>query len=183
VQEVLAIFNAGKAGKCKTPVPTPTATRTGTNTATPTHTATATGTPTATRTPTPCFAEVCVTKFWDLNGNGQNNGEPGLSGWTIQFLDSSSGALVSSVVTGPSGTICTGIPAQATYNVQEVLQGGCVQTFPPPPGIHTLELTCGQLVNIEFGNRCPLPTLTPTSTPTPSRTPTATPTSKAPPPD
>ncbi len=182
-----------------TPTLTPTSTRTRTATISPTRTPTLTPTPTRTatatasrtpthtptRTPTPCFAEVCVTKFWDLNGNGQNNGEPGLSGWTIQFLDSSSGALVSSVVTGPSGTICAGIPAPATYNVQEVLQGGCVQTFPPPPGIHALSLTCGQLVNIEFGNRCPLPTLTPTSTPTPtpSRTPTRTPTSKAPPPD
>ena len=183
----------GQPRATETPTPTTTVgcpgaicTATPTHTPTPrptnTPTLTRTSTPRPTNTPTPCFAEVCVTKFWDLNANGQNNGEPGLSGWTIQFLDSSSGALVSSVVTGPSGTMCTGIPAPATYNVQEVPQGGCGQTFPPPPGIHTVSLTCGQLVNIEFGNRCPLPTLTPTlsatatrtRTPTRSSTPTAT---------
>ncbi len=166
---------------CPGAICTATPTRTPTPRPTNTPTLTRTSTPRPTNTPTPCFAEVCVTKFWDLNANGQNDGEPGLSGWTIQFF-TPAGTLVSSVATGAQGTTCAGIPAPATYNVQEVLQGGCAQTFPPAPGIHKLALTCGQLVNIEFGNRCPSPTLTSTlsatatrtRTPTRSSTPTAT---------
>ncbi|GIW44056.1 MAG: hypothetical protein KatS3mg077_1338 [Candidatus Binatia bacterium] len=153
---------------------TSTPTQAATNTRTSTRTATRTPTYSPTTTPSPCFAEVCVTKFWDLNANGQNDGEPGLQGWTIQFFDASN-TLSASVVTGPAGTTCAGIPAPGSYTVQEVSQGGCGQTFPPPPGTHSISLMCGQLVNLAFGNRCPPPSLTPTATPT--RTP------KVPPPD
>ncbi len=173
-----------------TPPPsyTPTArpTVTGTRTPTPRSTATFTVASTAsatrspTATPTPCFGEVCVTKFWDLNGNGQNDNEPGLAGWTFQFFDQNN-ALVTTVVTGPSGTMCTGIPGAAAYSVHEVLQGSCVQTYPPPPGTHAIFVECGQLLHLQFGNRCPQPTFSvtpsPTRTLTPTRTPTRTPTS------
>ncbi len=153
-------------------------------TATPTRTTARTATRTPSATPTPCFAEVCVTKFWDLNGNGQNDGEPGLGGWTIQFYNAAN-TLVTTAVTSPSGTICVGVPGGATYTVQEVLQGGCVQTYPTPPGTHAIFVECGQLVNIQFGNRCPLPTASATPSPprtsTPTRTRTRTPTSIVPP--
>lgn len=154
-----------------TPTPRPSNTPTRSATATATRTSTASPRPTATATRTPCFGEVCVTKFWDLNGNGQNDGEPGLGGWQVQFYDANN-TLVSTVVTGPSGTMCSGIPGGGSYTVQEVLQGGCVQTYPPPPGTHSIFVECGQLLNIQFGNRCPFPTMTAT----PSRTATYTPT-------
>ncbi len=49
-QEVLTIFNAGSAGKCKNPSPTPTVSGTATRSSTPSRTLT--GTPTFTKTPT-----------------------------------------------------------------------------------------------------------------------------------
>ncbi|MCX8073352.1 MAG: hypothetical protein N3C12_13015 [Candidatus Binatia bacterium] len=158
----------------------PTATPRASNTPTATVSATPTSRPSLTPSRTPCFAEVCVTKFWDLNGNGQNDGEPGLGGWTIQFLDANNN-VVSSVVTLAGGTICTGIPAAAPYTVQEVLQGSCVQTFPSPPGTHSVFIECGQVLNLQFGNRCPLPTLpaTPSRTATGTATVTRTPTASA----
>jgi len=137
---------------------TPTVTRTRTSTATGTATAT------ATRTATQCFAELCVTKFNDLDGDGvRDAGEPGLAGWTIN-------ANAIPIVTGAQGTSCVGVPAPAAYTVSEVLQGGWTQTFPSPPGSHNSFLECMQLLNLSFGNMqiAPTPTRTATRTHTPN---------------
>lgn len=133
-------------------------------------TPTPTPTRTASFTPTPCFAEVCVLKFNDINGNGtQDTGESGLAGWNIEITDLK-GNVVAFITTGAGGTFCTGVPASTTYTVFEVPQAGWTQTFPPAPGIHTVFVECGQLVNLEFGN-FQNPTATPTRTPTKTKTP------------
>ena len=176
-----AVFQAGAGGKCKTPLPTrtrtPTATRTASTTATRTPTAPASPTHTASpsRTATPqCFAELCVTKFNDLDGDGTPDaGEPGLAGWTINVVDA--GMHVVPVVTGAQGTTCTGVPAPAVYTAFEVPQGAWTQTYPPPPGTHVFGIECGQLVNIAFGNmQIGVPTPTRTATATATRTATRT---------
>jgi hypothetical protein len=122
-----------------------------------------------------------VTKFDDQDQDGVHDpGEPGLAGWTINVVDA--GMNVLPVVTGAQGTTCTGVPAPAVYTAFEVPQAGWTQTFPPAPGSHFFGIECGQLVNIEFGNRSNVtrtPTLTATASLTPTRT--RTPTLKVPP--
>jgi CSLREA domain-containing protein len=180
--EIQAISNAQRSGKC---LPTPSATPTATASATPTATATATPTRTPTNTPTPSgHAEVCVLKFNDANGNGiQDAGESGIPGWKIEITDLS-GNVVAFITTGSTGILCTGVPAPATYTVFEVPQAGWTQTFPPPPGLHTVSVANGQLLNLSFGNYRgtitppPPPSSTATSgaTVTVTRSPTPTPT-------
>lgn len=117
-----------------------------------------TPTPTSTPSPTPtspCFAELCVFKFNDLDGDGFHDaGEPGLAGWMINIAITG-GPLISTVTTGAAGAICTGVPAPASYTISEVLQDGWTQTFPPPPGMHFIGINCGHLVNLEFANVLP----------------------------
>ena len=70
-------------------------------------------------------------KFNDLNGNGvQDAGDPGLPGWTIDLLDAS-GAIVATTVTDDSGNFSFTDVGPGTYTVQEELQAGWIQTFPP----------------------------------------------------
>jgi len=151
---------------------TPTLTRT--RTATATRTLTPTVTRTATRTATPqCFAEVCVFKFDDQDGNGvQGPGEGGLSGWTIQIVDQSMN-VVASPVTGPQGATCIGLPAPAVYTAFELPQAGWTQTFPAGGAGQLFGVECGQLLNLTFGNmsnatRTPTRTATRTATRTPN---------------
>jgi hypothetical protein len=148
-------------------------------------------------------AEICVLKFNDLDGDGvQDAGEVGLPGWHVDILDAGGNA-VTTLVTGPQGLMCVGVPAPAPYTVAEVLQPGWSQTFPALPGTHTVTVAPGQLLNLSFGNRkrggrihlpaavrvaafrpgpLPMPTTGPTtvptvpgiSTPSPDDTPVAT---------
>jgi hypothetical protein len=140
-------------------------------TRTRTLTATGSATATATRTTTPCFAELCVTKFSDPDGDGvRDPGEPGLSGWTINAVDSNQNVLP--IVTGAQGTTCTGVPAPRAYIISEVPQAGWTQTFPPPPGTYNSFLECMQLLSLSFGNMAIAPpTSTSTATATRTRTP------------
>jgi hypothetical protein len=137
---------------------------------TPTPTRTATVTRTATITPTVCFAELCVTKFEDLDADGTHDfNEPTLTGWSIEVT--ANGSLVTTLTTGVQN--CTGIPGGTSYTVSEVLQAGWTQSAPPPPGAYNFFIECGQLVNLTFGNflTAGTPTRTPTRTPTHSPTP------------
>jgi len=145
--EVHALFAARRSGKCKIPLPS--------------------RTPSPTATATPCLGELCLTKFNDVNGNGvQDAGEPGLAGWNIEITDPI-GSVVAFVATGAAGTVCTGVPGAAPYTVFELPQAGWTQTFPPAPGLHSVFVECGQLLNLGFGNfRSPSATSTPTRTPT-----------------
>jgi uncharacterized repeat protein (TIGR01451 family) len=102
-------------------------------------------------------------KWNDANGNGViNPGEAGLSGWTIQLT----GPVNQTTTTGAGGTyrFC-GLPP-GTYTVAEVLQPLWVQTFPPTPGTHTVNLAANQVVTgRNFGNRRVIifPDFTPTN--------------------
>jgi hypothetical protein len=156
--------------------PTPTATAMPTHTPTPTASATST-----VLTPTPSgLAEICLTKFNDLNGNGVHDaGEPGLAAWDIEITDLA-GNPIKLVTTLGAGTICTGVPAAASYTIFEVPQAGWTQTAPPAPGLHVISVTPGQLLNLEFGNLrsssgpTATPTASPSATPSPTPSPTAT---------
>jgi hypothetical protein len=120
----------------------PTRTPTATVTRTPTITATASVTPTP-----PCFAELCVFKFEDRDGDGVHDpGEPNLAGWTIHVVDPNL-----NVVTMITGALVTWRHATLTYTVSELAQPSWTQTYPPPPGSHTF---APSVVNssTEFGN-------------------------------
>ena len=72
--------------------------------------------------------------FNDLNGNGTlDPGDPGLSGWTVDLLDSV-GNIVATTVTDSNGDYSFSDLGPGTYTVQEDLQPGWVQTAPAPPG-------------------------------------------------
>ncbi|MBI3193187.1 MAG: hypothetical protein HYZ34_01825, partial [Ignavibacteriae bacterium] len=91
-------------------------------------------------------------KYNDLNGNGLHDStsgdiEPLLSGWTIQL----SGTANQSTTTDASGQFSfTNLPV-GTYTVNEVQKNGWIQTYPPSPGTHTINLN-GGYVFIMFGN-------------------------------
>lgn len=148
-----------------TPTLTPTATPTclgGMCTPTPTHTASATPT-------TPCNAELCATKFDDIDHDGvQDAGEPFLTGWFIQVAPSGGGSVVM-LTTGVNG--CTVLPGMKGYVVSEVLQSGWTQSFPSPPGLHNIFLECNQALTVTFGNFQNGGTATSTPTRTPTQTP------------
>ncbi len=95
-------------------------------------------------------ASISGMKFNDLNGNGINDAEPGLNGWTI-------------TLTGPSGPMSTvtsgggkyefkGLAA-GTYTIGEVLLPGWKQTA-PAGGTYTVTISPGQIVTgKDFGNK------------------------------
>ena len=121
-----------------------------------------------------------MAKFEDQNHDGIHEaGEPSLAGWLIHIAVPS-GNIVATLTTGVQG--CTSVPAGVTYTVSEVLQSGWTETFPAAPGIHTVFVECGQLLNLEFGN-FQNPINTPTRTPTRTPTHTATRTPRVPPPE
>jgi uncharacterized protein (DUF2141 family) len=94
----------------------------------------------------PDSAEICITKFNDLNGDGkQQSNEPGLPNWTFTV----SGG-IGNITTGPSGSMCFSVPAPGTYTITEVLQSGWTSTTPNP---QTVIVLAGQLVNLSFGNK------------------------------
>lgn len=94
---------------------------------------------------------ICGTKFNDLNGNGINDGEPGLPDWTINL---SMGAVQLTATTDTDGNYCFNDLAEGTYTISETNQDGWQQTFPAENGSHTVTITSGlNLIGIDFGNR------------------------------
>jgi hypothetical protein len=95
-------------------------------------------------------------KYSDLNDNGANNGEPGLSGWTIEVhLDSADGEFFSSAVTGVGGTYSIPVPAYAgTYYITEVQQPAIARQTGPVGGEHTATINSGTptATGKDFGN-------------------------------
>jgi hypothetical protein len=92
-------------------------------------------------------------KFNDLNGNGINDAEPGLVGWTIT-LTNESGGVVTNVTDASGNYSFTGL-ADGNYTVGEVLQSGWIQTAPQPvpPGTYTVNLSAGEnVIGKDFGN-------------------------------
>src|SRR5207247_1900390 len=96
------------------------------------------------------------TKFDDLNGNGvRDDGEPGLSGWTI-FLDSNNNGVLDNgeptQTTDASGNYMFDDLDPGAYIVREVLQGGWTQTA-PASGFYSVVVTSGTTATgKDFGN-------------------------------
>jgi len=104
-------------------------------------------------------------KFNDLNGNGERDeGEPGLSGWTI-YVDYDGGGVRDAgepyAVTGADGSyMITGIEP-GTYDVREVSQENWECTYPEPGYYPAEEFGNGAYVmGNDFGNFQPFPALT-----------------------
>ena len=117
-------------------------------------------------------------KWNDLDGDGQKDAnEPGLDGWTIELLDSTTGNLVASQVTqsvdvDQSGGIdpfterglywfedVTSTPGNLScclYTIREVQQLGWSQTFPPAPFQYEnipIQQGVPLSVSLDFGNK------------------------------
>lgn len=93
---------------------------------------------------------IAGTKFRDENGNGiREPWEAGLPGWTISLNPGSR-----FVTTDSDGNYFFSFLDPNIYTVAEVLKPHWEQTYPLPPGTHTVTLSDGQTVTgVDFGNR------------------------------
>lgn len=96
-------------------------------------------------------------KFEDLNGNGVwNEGEPGLSGWTIYLdadLDGTFDSGETSVLTDENGRYSFTNLGPGSYRIAEVLETGWYQSA-PAGGFHALVLGSGAAISgLDFGNQ------------------------------
>jgi len=89
-------------------------------------------------------------KFNDLNGNGADDGEPGLAGWTIQL--SQNGQLASSQKTEADGSYKFDNLTPGSYTVAEVQQPGWARTMPKGES-YSVELKEDDEAGKDFGNR------------------------------
>jgi hypothetical protein len=140
---------------------------------TPTITPTPTNSPTPTATPTPLPANICVSVYQDLNGNGQRDeGDSLVSGAVISLLDSSLVEVERYTTSGVSEPYCFQELVAGEYRVQRQNPSGYI---PIEPDEQLAAVEPGTSMDIDFVADF-VPTPTPTSTPTPTRTPTPTPT-------
>jgi len=102
------------------------------------------------------LASISGVKFDDLDGDGvKGAGEPGLNGWTILLVDSSTGQVVETAITA-TGTEAgqysfIGVPP-GDYEVREAKQAGWQQTF-PAGGTYSFVLGYqDRETDIDFGN-------------------------------
>jgi uncharacterized repeat protein (TIGR01451 family) len=114
----------------------------------------------ATSKPVSLCGSICGQKYYDLNSNGSNDGEPSLAGWQIQAT--AGGTVAGQATTGvagspdkPNGWYCMNV-LPGTYAVSEVMTPaqvalGWIQTAPTGPWSVTVGV--GQEVEgIDFGN-------------------------------
>src|SRR5271157_5251712 len=89
----------------------------------------------------------------DVNGNGTlDNGEPGLSGWTVELTNTSTNSTYTTT-TNASGIYSLSGVSAGTYTLSEVVQPGFAQTAPASPGTYTITVVSGQTVTGEnFGD-------------------------------
>ncbi|MEG8947247.1 SdrD B-like domain-containing protein [Rosettibacter firmus] len=97
---------------------------------------------------------ICGTKFNDLNGNGINDNEPGLSGWIIELTYFGvNGQITQRDTTDSDGNYCFNNLPFATFTLSEVNKSGWTQTA-PASGSYTI--TINQELNLigkDFGNK------------------------------
>jgi protocatechuate 3,4-dioxygenase beta subunit/methionine-rich copper-binding protein CopC len=94
------------------------------------------------------------TVYNDLDGNGQlDPGDPGLSGWTVNLLDSG-GSLIATTTSDASGNYAFDNLGPGVYTIAEVNQAGWYQTQPAkPPGTYTEQAISGaNATTLNFGN-------------------------------
>lgn len=95
--------------------------------------------------------DICGTKYWDQNCNGViDPGEPAMGGWTIVLKDNL-GNTIATAVTGADGSYCFHNLPAGTYVLSEVNQPGWTQTYPAPPGTHTITIA-GNAFVADFAN-------------------------------
>jgi uncharacterized protein (TIGR03437 family) len=96
-------------------------------------------------------------KFHDLNNNGvKDQGEPGLSGWTIELDLNNDGSVDRTTTTDDNGNYSFSEVGPGTHKLSEVAQSGWTQTAPTPvpPGAYTIITQSGvDVPNRDFGNR------------------------------
>ena len=91
--------------------------------------------------------------FNDLNGDGTlESGEPGLSGWTVQILNSSN-AVIATAKTNSSGDYSFTDLLAGTFTVQVVSQSGYVASSPASV---TITDSNGQSDTVNFGEFVPV---------------------------
>ncbi|MCL4549721.1 MAG: SpaA isopeptide-forming pilin-related protein [Bacteroidetes bacterium] len=96
------------------------------------------------------LGSICGIKFNDLNGNGINDNEPRLQGWTFQL----SGASNQTVTTDFDGNFCFTNLRAGDYTIKEVIQDGWEPTAPNSTGTYSLTLLPGENKTIiAFGNK------------------------------
>jgi len=90
-------------------------------------------------------------KYNDQNGDGdKDTGETGLSGWTIQLLNTSD-VVLASTTTDSSGNYSFTDRGPDTYRVREVIQTGWAQTSDNPSDIVAVSGT--DVTGVDFGNQ------------------------------
>jgi len=88
-------------------------------------------------------------KYNDLDGNGINDGEPGMGDWTVQL--SQDGRTVNSTTTGKDGSYRFESLSPGTYTITEVEQSGWIRTA-PTEGSYTVTLKDADISGMDFGN-------------------------------
>ncbi len=108
-----------------------------------------------------CLYTISGTVWYDQNGNGINDSEPPLAGWTVQVCNTSN-VVIATTTTNGSGQYTFNTPAGCGVNVRikQVVQSGWTQTYPPSNGFHPVFVTgCGNSYGpFDFGNNtnaCP----------------------------
>jgi hypothetical protein len=93
------------------------------------------------------------TVYNDLNDNGNlDPGEPGLSGWTVDLLNSSN-TVIAHTFTNSSGDYSFSGLGPGSYFVEEVLQGGWTRTQPTPTAAYMFTTESGlNQTGLNFGN-------------------------------
>jgi hypothetical protein len=99
----------------------------------------------------------------DQNGDGlRNHGEPGLAGWTVNLLNTTTGVL-SSVNTDSSGNYSFTGAGPGAYTIAQVVQANWVQTQPLWPTFYSFNATSGHNISAAvFGDHAS-PALSPTA--------------------
>lgn len=114
----------------------------------------------------PISLSICGQKWYDDDEDGvQDPEESGLNGFEIELLDES-GNLIATTTTGnddlngdgeidpitEQGRFCFDNLDRGTYILREKVPDGWMQTFPAPPGTHTVTIATGSQPRVRFGN-------------------------------